>query len=93
MASTEAMRLFVKILEVSAKPTALVVIKDYYRKNLTFTFLEQEEDPGWYSRASNFVPEPVQDMEMNVSIFYAIYSFPCHLDIMDELLNYESFMI
>lgn len=39
MASTEAMRLFVKILE--------------------------EEDPGWYSRASNFVPEPVQDIEMN----------------------------
>ncbi|XP_074326866.1 acyl-CoA-binding domain-containing protein 4-like isoform X2 [Apium graveolens] len=39
MASTEAMRLFVKILE--------------------------EEDPGWYSRASNFVTEPVQDIEMN----------------------------
>ncbi|WCJ43121.1 Acyl-CoA-binding domain-containing protein 4 [Euphorbia peplus] len=37
MASTEAMRLFVKILE--------------------------EEDPGWYSRASNFVPEPVLDMQ------------------------------
>lgn len=35
MASTEAMRLFVKILE--------------------------EEDPGWYSRASNFTPEPVVD--------------------------------
>nr|AFZ62126.1 acyl-CoA binding protein 4 [Vernicia fordii] len=39
MASTEAMRLFVKILE--------------------------EEDPGWYSRASNFVLEPVVDMQMN----------------------------
>lgn len=39
MASTEAMRLFVKILE--------------------------EEDPGWYSRASNFVAEPVLDVEMN----------------------------
>ncbi|XP_065852766.1 acyl-CoA-binding domain-containing protein 4-like [Euphorbia lathyris] len=39
MASTEAMRLFVKILE--------------------------EEDPGWYSRASNFVPEPVVDMQMD----------------------------
>ncbi|KAI3448602.1 hypothetical protein Pfo_005267 [Paulownia fortunei] len=39
MASTEAMRLFVKILE--------------------------EEDPGWYSRISNFVAEPVLDVEMN----------------------------
>ncbi|XP_028084821.1 acyl-CoA-binding domain-containing protein 4-like [Camellia sinensis] len=39
MASTEAMRLFVKILE--------------------------EEDPGWYSRASNFVAEPVVDVEIN----------------------------
>lgn len=39
MASTEAMRLFVKILE--------------------------EEDPGWYSRASNFVVEPVVDVDMN----------------------------
>lgn len=39
MASTEAMRLFVKILE--------------------------EEDPGWYSRASNFVIEPVVDVEVN----------------------------
>ncbi|MED6195794.1 acyl-CoA-binding domain-containing protein 4 [Stylosanthes scabra] len=43
MSSTEAMRLFVKILE--------------------------EEDPGWYSRASNsFVepePEPVIDVQMN----------------------------
>ncbi|XP_009619480.1 acyl-CoA-binding domain-containing protein 4-like isoform X2 [Nicotiana tomentosiformis] len=39
MASTEAMRLFVKILE--------------------------EEDPGWYSRASNFVSEPVIDGDMN----------------------------
>ncbi|XAR52617.1 hypothetical protein NMG60_11020771 [Bertholletia excelsa] len=39
MASTEAMRLFVKILE--------------------------EEDPGWYSRASNFVAEPVVDVEVN----------------------------
>ncbi|XP_024960077.1 acyl-CoA-binding domain-containing protein 4-like [Cynara cardunculus var. scolymus] len=39
MASTEAMRLFVKILE--------------------------EEDPGWYSRASNFISEPVVDVEMN----------------------------
>ncbi|CAN6575687.1 unnamed protein product [Malus baccata var. baccata] len=39
MASTEAMRLFVKILE--------------------------EEDPGWYSRASNFVSEAVVDVQMN----------------------------
>ncbi|KAK9291414.1 hypothetical protein L1049_019361 [Liquidambar formosana] len=39
MASTEAMRLFVKILE--------------------------EEDPGWYSRVSDFVAEPVVDVEMN----------------------------
>ncbi|KAL3814677.1 hypothetical protein ACJIZ3_015945 [Penstemon smallii] len=39
MASIEAMRLFVKILE--------------------------EEDPGWYSRVSNFVAEPVLDVEMN----------------------------
>ncbi|KAM7481517.1 hypothetical protein LguiB_006100 [Lonicera macranthoides] len=39
MASTEAMRLFVKLLE--------------------------EEDPGWYSRASNFVAEPVHDVEVN----------------------------
>ncbi|TQE05794.1 hypothetical protein C1H46_008613 [Malus baccata] len=39
MASTEAMRLFVKILE--------------------------EEDPGWYSRASNFVSEPMVDVQMN----------------------------
>ncbi|CAN1195402.1 Acyl-CoA-binding domain-containing protein 4 [Linum perenne] len=39
MATTEAMRLFVKILE--------------------------EEDPGWYSRASNFVSEPVVDMPVN----------------------------
>ncbi|KAI3694967.1 hypothetical protein L1987_77953 [Smallanthus sonchifolius] len=39
MASTEAMRLFVKILE--------------------------EEDPGWYSRASNLIPEPVVDVHMN----------------------------
>ncbi|XP_050384662.1 acyl-CoA-binding domain-containing protein 4 [Argentina anserina] len=39
MASTEAMRLFVKILE--------------------------EEDPGWYSRASNSVSEPVVDVQMN----------------------------
>ncbi|KAH1084098.1 hypothetical protein J1N35_023859 [Gossypium stocksii] len=39
MATTEAMRLFVKILE--------------------------EEDPGWYSRASNFVLEPTIDVQMN----------------------------
>ncbi|XP_073141442.1 acyl-CoA-binding domain-containing protein 4-like isoform X1 [Henckelia pumila] len=39
MVSTEAMRLFVKILE--------------------------EEDPGWYSRVSDFVPEPVVDVEIN----------------------------
>ncbi|KAL2345678.1 hypothetical protein Fmac_006963 [Flemingia macrophylla] len=39
MSSTEAMRLFVKILE--------------------------EEDPGWYSRASNSVGEPVIDVQMN----------------------------
>ncbi|KAL2254133.1 acyl-CoA-binding domain-containing protein 4 [Sesamum indicum] len=39
MASTEAMRLFVKILE--------------------------EEDPGWYSRASNHIAEPVVHLEMN----------------------------
>ncbi|XP_044499979.1 acyl-CoA-binding domain-containing protein 4-like [Mangifera indica] len=39
MAATEAMRLFVKILE--------------------------EEDPGWYSRASNFAAEPVVDVQMN----------------------------
>ncbi|XP_076921908.1 acyl-CoA-binding domain-containing protein 6-like, partial [Bidens hawaiensis] len=39
MASIEAMRLFVKILE--------------------------EEDPGWYSRASNFISDPVVDVEMN----------------------------
>ncbi|TKY61509.1 Acyl-CoA-binding domain-containing protein 4 [Spatholobus suberectus] len=39
MSSTEAMRLFVKILE--------------------------EEDPGWYSRASNSVVEPVIDVQMN----------------------------
>jgi hypothetical protein len=39
MASTEAMRLFVKILE--------------------------EEDPGWYSRASDFVSEPVRDVIVN----------------------------
>lgn len=37
--TTEAMRLFVKILE--------------------------EEDPSWYSRASNFVAEPVVDVQMN----------------------------
>ncbi|KAH1192147.1 Acyl-CoA-binding domain-containing protein 4 [Glycine max] len=39
MSSTEAMRLFVKILE--------------------------EEDPGWYSRASNSVLDPVVDVQMN----------------------------
>ncbi|MFQ6670112.1 hypothetical protein Gotur_035143, partial [Gossypium turneri] len=39
MASAEAMRLFVKILE--------------------------EEEPGWYSRASNSVLEPVTDVQMN----------------------------
>ncbi|CAH1444208.1 unnamed protein product [Lactuca virosa] len=39
MASIEAMRLFVKILE--------------------------EEDPGWYSRAANYISEPVIDVEMN----------------------------
>ncbi|KAK2419101.1 acyl-CoA-binding domain-containing protein [Trifolium repens] len=39
MSSTEAMRLFVKILE--------------------------EEDPGWYSRASNSIVEPVIDVQMN----------------------------
>lgn len=39
MATTEAMRLFVKILE--------------------------EEDPGWYSRASNSVAEPIVDVQMN----------------------------
>ncbi|KAG8479593.1 hypothetical protein CXB51_029366 [Gossypium anomalum] len=39
MATTEAMRLFVKILE--------------------------EEDPGWYSRASNFVLEPTIEVQMN----------------------------
>ncbi|KAD3067443.1 hypothetical protein R6Q59_018487 [Mikania micrantha] len=39
MASIEAMRLFVKILE--------------------------EEDPGWYSRVSNFISDPVVDVEMN----------------------------
>ncbi|KAD3067487.1 hypothetical protein E3N88_35367 [Mikania micrantha] len=39
MASIEAMRLFVKILE--------------------------EEDPGWYSRVSNFISDPIVDVEMN----------------------------
>lgn len=42
MASAEAMRLFVKILE--------------------------EEDPGWYSRASDYVAEPVVDVEMNQNL-------------------------
>ncbi|KAL4556292.1 hypothetical protein LXL04_038939 [Taraxacum kok-saghyz] len=42
MASIEAMRLFVKILE--------------------------EEDPGWYSRAANFISEPVVDVEMNHNV-------------------------
>ncbi|KAI6684909.1 hypothetical protein NL676_030822 [Syzygium grande] len=42
MASTEAMRLFVKILE--------------------------EEDPGWYSRASNYVSEPVSEPVVNVEM-------------------------
>ncbi|KAG8363835.1 hypothetical protein BUALT_Bualt19G0063500 [Buddleja alternifolia] len=42
MASTEAMRLFVKILE--------------------------EEDQGWYSRVSNFIAEPVLDVEMNLAV-------------------------
>ncbi|GJU28192.1 acyl-CoA-binding domain-containing protein 4-like protein isoform X1 [Tanacetum coccineum] len=42
MASIEAMRLFVKILE--------------------------EEDPGWYSRVSNFTSDPVVDVEMNVML-------------------------
>ncbi|KAK3041978.1 hypothetical protein RJ639_002286 [Escallonia herrerae] len=41
MAPTEAMRLFVKILE--------------------------EEDPGWYSKVSHLVAEPVRDVEMNHS--------------------------
>ncbi|XP_010417784.1 PREDICTED: acyl-CoA-binding domain-containing protein 4 [Camelina sativa] len=39
MPSTEAMRLFVKILE--------------------------EDDPGWYSRASNDIPDPVVDVQIN----------------------------
>ncbi|CAH9087302.1 unnamed protein product [Cuscuta europaea] len=39
MATAEAMRLFVKILE--------------------------EEEPGWYSRASNFASEAVEDVKMN----------------------------
>ncbi|XP_030474482.1 acyl-CoA-binding domain-containing protein 4-like isoform X2 [Syzygium oleosum] len=42
MASTEAMQLFVKILE--------------------------EEDPGWYSRASNYVSEPVLEPVVNVEM-------------------------
>ncbi|KAK2976003.1 hypothetical protein RJ640_024764 [Escallonia rubra] len=46
MAPTEAMRLFVKILE--------------------------EEDPGWYSKVSHLVAEPVRDVEMNVSLLEAI---------------------
>lgn len=31
-------------------------------------FSKQEEDPGWYSRVSNFVAEPVLDVEVNVSV-------------------------
>ncbi|KAJ9681918.1 hypothetical protein PVL29_018011 [Vitis rotundifolia] len=30
-----------------------------------FVKILEEEDPGWYSRASDFVPEPVVDVEMN----------------------------
>ncbi|PON59900.1 Serine/threonine protein phosphatase [Parasponia andersonii] len=30
-----------------------------------FVKLLEEEDPGWYSRASNFVAEPVVDVQMN----------------------------
>ncbi|KAF3454512.1 hypothetical protein FNV43_RR04960 [Rhamnella rubrinervis] len=30
-----------------------------------FVKILEEEDPGWYSRASNFVPEPVVDVQMN----------------------------
>lgn len=34
---------------------------------LLFHFPKKEEDPGWYSRVSNFVPEPDVDVEINVS--------------------------
>lgn len=71
MASTEAMRLFVKILEVRSKLVILYLITVLLNKTITSQvchFSGQEEDPGWYSRASHFVSEPVVDVEMHVRL-------------------------
>lgn len=71
MPSIEAMRLFVKILEVTDRE-----VYSYLFKRLTWSIglissllliFYQEEDPGWYSRASNDIPDPVVDVQINVS--------------------------
>lgn len=69
MASTEAMRLFVKILEVWANWSfqLILCLLNLLEASYVFHSSEQEEDPGWYSRVSNFVAEPVLDVEVNVS--------------------------
>ncbi|CAA0823222.1 Acyl-CoA-binding domain-containing protein 4 [Striga hermonthica] len=46
--------------------TALLLYALYQQYYNLYSFV-QEEDPGWYSRVSNFVPEPVRDVEMNHS--------------------------
>jgi hypothetical protein len=32
-----------------------------------FVKILEEDDPGWYSRASNDIPDPVVDVQINVS--------------------------
>lgn len=65
MASTEAMRLFVKILEVCSYLTVAYVV------NVTRIFIIlaffQEEEPTWYSRVPQVAEEPSVDVEMFVS--------------------------
>lgn len=75
MSSTEAMRLFVKILEVMQIKSfpSIFLWNGSWLLLFLFSFVVQEEDPGWYSRASNSVADPVIDVQMNVSIRKAMY--------------------
>lgn len=76
MPSIEAMRLFVKILEVTDREVYGCLFERLKHKldffPIAFNFY-QEEDPGWYSRASNDIPDPVVDVQINVSfVFHGI---------------------
>ena len=67
MPSAEAMRLFVKILEVWMITWYCSVYGAMQIYLIDVLVSWQEEDPGWYSRVPEFNSEPVVDIQMHVS--------------------------